>query len=483
MGIPLILALQIFTQLSGKLPIALINSLGQCKGFDRQAFEALHEAGEKVTSIRLNPARQAKDLLSYLESRVAGLTAGVHEGAVTPVPWCPYGYYLAERPSFTLDPLFHAGTYYVQEASSMFLWEVLKQVAGPSQQQRVLDLCAAPGGKSTLLSSYFSNGLVVANEVIRNRSNILVENITKWGTDNVIVTNNDPVHFQSLPGFFDVIVADAPCSGSGLFRKDPDAINEWSEDNVALCSQRQQRILADIYPALKEEGILIYSTCSYSMQEDEEILDWLMEHFALESCEVQLQDEWGIVPVESEQYKARGYRFYPDKVKGEGFFIAAFRKKDSSSGTVFVKKNTLIPVSKQEAAVAADWLQQTEPLFLFKQKDTIVALPEWQREEVLLFQQSLNIRKAGVAAGILKGKDLVPEHALALSLQVRDTLPALEMQTEQALQYLRKKDVDAGEAPKGWTLARYHGINLGWMKVLPGRVNNYYPVEWRILKD
>lgn len=457
--------------MAGNLPIALLNSLEQCEGFNRETFEAVHAAAEKVTSIRFNPAKNGRE-------------AAAEADAFMPVPWCPHGYYLPQRPSFTFDPLFHAGTYYVQEASSMFLWEVVRQTAGVSAGQRVLDLCAAPGGKSTLLASYFTNGLVVANEVIRTRSNILVENITKWGDDNVVVTNNDPAHFQALPGYFDVMVVDAPCSGSGLFRKDPDAISEWSEDNVALCSQRQQRILADVYPALKEEGILIYSTCSYSRQEDEEILDWLMQQFALESCAIEIQDNWNIVPVVSEQHHANGYRFYPDKVKGEGFFIAAFRKKESSIGSAFVKKNTLLSAaSKQEVAIAVNWLKDTDGLFLFKQKDSIIAVADKWKHDIMALQQALHIRKAGVAVGEVKGKDLVPEHSLALSLHVKDSLQALEFSKEEALQYLRRKDVSAGDAPKGWTLARFEGVNLGWMKVLPGRVNNYYPVEWRILKD
>lgn len=453
------------------LPIVLLNSLEHCTGFDRAAFEAVHSTGEKLTSVRLNTAK------TPVRTEIGGQD-------LSPVPWCSGAFYLAQRPSFTLDPLFHAGTYYVQEASSMFLWSVLSQTAGAPSGERVLDLCAAPGGKSTLLASYFHNGLVVANEVIRSRSNILVENITKWGTGNVVVTNNDPAHFQALPGYFDVMVVDAPCSGSGLFRKDPHAIEEWSEDNVTLCSQRQQRILADVYPALKEGGLLIYSTCSYSREEDEDILDWLMQEFALESCPVQVQPEWGIVPVVSPEKQAAGYRFYPDKVKGEGFFIAAFRKKEHSSGTAFVKKNTLLsPATRQEAAMAAGWLQDSEGLFLFKQKETIIAVQEQWRDDIAALQQTLHIRKAGVAIGEVKGKDLVPDHALALSLLVKKNLQALELDKENALQYLRRKDVALSDAPKGWTLARFEGVNMGWMKVLPGRMNNYYPVEWRILKD
>ena len=181
-----------------------------------------------------------------------------------------------QRPSFTFDPLFHAGTYYVQEASSMFLEQALKQSVDLSQPLRVLDLCAAPGGKSTLLQSLLNKeSLLVSNDVIKSRAAILEENIVKWGAANVVVTNNDPAHFARLENYFDAIVIDAPCSGSGLFRRDPEAINEWSENNVQLCSQRQQRIVADVWPALKQNGILIYSTCSYSAEEDEAILDWM----------------------------------------------------------------------------------------------------------------------------------------------------------------------------------------------------------------
>lgn len=274
-----------------KLPASLMASLTNIKGFDKQAFEGVHASGEQVTSIRVNPEkliRQTADdkrqiardeWQSYPTSHVSRFTSHEIQSAV---PWCPYGYYLPSRPSFTFDPLFHAGTYYVQEASSMFLWEALKQTVGDNTAGlKVLDLCAAPGGKSTLLASYFTNGLVIANDVIRSRAAILVENLTKWGADNTVVTNNDPKDFAELQGFFDVMVVDAPCSGSGLFRRDEETINEWSEDTVALCSQRQQRILADALGALKQDGVLIYSTCSYSKQEDEDILDWICEEYAV----------------------------------------------------------------------------------------------------------------------------------------------------------------------------------------------------------
>ncbi len=268
--------------MSSKLPSRLIQSLQNTTGFDEQLFIEAHEEAAPI-SVRFQPIKYS---LFNEHSSIGNLQLPITNA----VPWCPLAYYLSERPSFTFDPLFHAGLYYVQEASSMFLWEVLRQTIGEKgTKQKVLDVCAAPGGKSTLLSSFFTNGMVVANEVIKSRANILSENITKWGNDNVIVTNNDPVHFQKLDSFFDVMLIDAPCSGSGLFRKDKDAINEWSEEAVILCSLRQQRIVADVYPCLQQGGLLIYSTCSYSPEEDENILDWMMDTFQLSSIKIEIE--------------------------------------------------------------------------------------------------------------------------------------------------------------------------------------------------
>src|SRR5436190_4820828 len=260
-----------------QLPKKLLQSLQGIEGFDRDAFESIHARSEQITSIRINPSKDFEFGISNFETG--------------PVPWCQYGYYLKERPSFTFDPLFHAGCYYVQEASSMFLEQALKQTVDLSKPLRVLDLCAAPGGKSTHIQSLISPGsLLVSNEVIKSRCNILKDNIIKWGCENVVVTNNDPKDFAKLENYFDVIVVDAPCSGSGLFRKEPDAIEHWSENNVALCSQRQQRILADVWPSLKEDGILVYSTCSYSKEEDEDIVKWMNEKFLAANCQLLISE-------------------------------------------------------------------------------------------------------------------------------------------------------------------------------------------------
>ena len=448
------------------LPQSLLQSLANVPGFNTETFEAVHASGEQVTSIRLNTEK----------------TTDYRPQNTNPIPWCPSGQYLPTRPSFTLDPTFHAGAYYVQEASSMFLWHVLKDCVGTDTKKKVLDLCAAPGGKSTLLASYFTDGLMVANEVIKLRAAILVENITKWGSDHVIVTNNDPSHFQSLPGFFDVMVIDAPCSGSGLFRKDPNAINEWSDDNVQLCSQRQQRILVDILPALNEDGILIYSTCSYSMEEDEAIADWLVSEMNMESRRLNIDRTWGIVETNSPDTNAFGYRFYPDRIKGEGFFIAAFQKK-TGVDIARLKELRLPMPSKQELQLIHSFIPIPEAFILFKQGESIRGIKQEWLANLQVLAQCLYIKKAGIEIGTIKGKDVIPGHELALSSLGRAAFTPIELTLEQALQYLRRKELLIGDAPKGWNLVGYGGLPLGWVKVLPNRINNYYPAEWRILKE
>jgi 16S rRNA C967 or C1407 C5-methylase (RsmB/RsmF family)/NOL1/NOP2/fmu family ribosome biogenesis protein len=447
------------------LPVALLQSLADVPGFNRDTFEAVHGSGKQLTSVRLNPGKQP--------------VADPGWQFVADVPWCSYGRYLGSRPSFTLDPLLHAGAYYVQEASSMFLWHIFSETAGNDTRQKVLDLCGAPGGKSTLLASYFKDGLVVTNEVIKQRVQVLVENITKWGSDHVIVTNNDPSHFQSLPGYFDVMVVDAPCSGSGLFRKDPDAVSEWSESNVALCSQRQQRILADALPALKEHGLLVYSTCSYSLQEDEDIARWLITEMDMECIRIPIDPAWGIIET-SPFTDVYGYRFYPDKLKGEGFFASVFRKRSGNTGRL--KEQAITIPARQELQQLSAFIGLPEHFSFFSSADAVRAIRSEWLPELRILAAALYIKKAGIELGAVKGKDVVPSHELALSLLPLHELNAIELSKDDALQYLRRKELGL-QATKGWSLVRYCGLPLGWVKVLPNRINNYYPAEWRILKE
>lgn len=459
------------------LPQSFIDSLTNLPEIDLAAFLRVHAAGEKVTSLRINPNKtvQAATVLQPL------LPAG---GVATQVPWSSYGYYLPARPSFTFDPLFHAGAYYVQEASSMFLEQVLKQACDLSAPVKVLDLCAAPGGKSTLLQSLINaESLLVSNEVIKARAALLVDNLTKWGAANVVVTNNDPRDFSRLPGFFDVMVVDAPCSGSGLFRREPEAAGEWSPENVILCSQRQQRILADAMPALKDGGVLIYATCSYSKEEDEEIMTWLNDNFELENIPIPLHPSWHIVKTAVGERKLEGYRFYPDKLQGEGFFITCFRRKRGDVYTFRKQKEPLNALPKKELSKVDPWLSTTDGYFFMEHNGEVLAFPEELAPAVNALQQQLYLRKAGVKLGQLSPRELIPDHQLAMSTLLSTGIATVDLDKEQALHYLRKEDPAVETGVKGWALMRYGQMPLGWAKILPNRMNNYYPKELRILKE
>lgn len=374
-----------------------------------------------------------------------------------PVPWCSTGLYLPQRPIFTLDPNFHAGAYYVQEASSMFLEQAVKASVDLSKPLRVLDLCAAPGGKSTHLLGLLSNdSLLISNEVIRSRATILSENIQKWGKPNVVVTNNDPKDFSKLNGYFDLIVVDAPCSGEGLFRKDNAAIAEWSEDNVNLCSLRQRRILSDVWPALKEDGVLIYCTCTYNEQENEDNLEWLSQQKDIEFINIPLFE--GVE-------KTTGYRFLPHKIKGEGFFISAVRKK-SKEEEARVKSS--LKLSKNNPG----WLKGNYNYV--ELEDLIIAMP---LQELPL----LNYVMRGTAVATIMKNKLVPEHALALSTDLEsEAFPFIEFNKEDALKYLAKETIAASDNERGFALVRYDGNNLGFVNRLGNRINNLYPANWRI---
>ncbi|MBS1531160.1 MAG: RNA methyltransferase [Bacteroidetes bacterium] len=451
---------------NANFPPDFLSRISGSPGFDRESFVEAHEKAEAPTSIRLNPFKPG----TIIHGRQ--------------VLWCEWGYYLGNRPSFTFDPLFHAGCYYVQEASSMFIGRIIKHIK-PDNNIKVLDLCAAPGGKSTLISSLLNSGdLLVANEIIKTRVPVLSDNLTRWGPSNTIVTNNDPKDFARLKGLFDIIVVDAPCSGSGMFRKDPDAMSEWSEANVNLCHQRQERILADVYPTLKEDGYLIYSTCSYSVEENEQILDWLCDEFELESIRVPIEPAWGIVESQSDKRKAWGYRFYPGKVEGEGLFAACLVKQESSIETSFRFKEQQKPNYK-EIDLLKPYIKNADQYHYFKVGDDWLAIDKVHKESLHALQQYLYIKKSGVRLGKLTGKELIPDHELALSLIVnKDAFLQTELNKEQAIQYLRRDNISNLELnDKGWSLMSYKEQALGWAKLLPNRINNYYPKEIRIMSQ
>ncbi|HTS43981.1 MAG TPA: hypothetical protein VMH01_06260, partial [Puia sp.] len=451
------------------LPEELLSSLNGIKGFEKESFEDIHSSGEQVVSVRVNPQKMSEEngQLIWNESP---------EIIPAKIPWSTYGYYLSDRPSFTLDPFFHGGLYYVQEASGMFVEQVLKQSVDLSRQLRILDLCAAPGGKSTLIQSLISaESLLVSNEVIKSRVNILQENMIKWGGSNVIVTNNDPKDFSILENYFDVIIIDAPCSGSGLFRRDPKAITAWSKELVNLCSLRQQRILADAWPSLKKDGVLIYSTCSYSKDENEDVVDWILEKFSTESRRLAIDNNWGIVETISDRHHGYGYRFYPDKLKGEGFYIACLQKKGGGNFLhPKIKEKPIEKPTRNEKELVREYFRTDQVMGFNKYNGMIYALNEHFNSDLSLLRNLLYLKKAGVLTGKVVSEEFIPEHELALSTVISPKISFVEADKKTAIRYLRKEDIRIPFSGKGWALVQYKGHNLGWIKILHNRINNYY---------
>lgn len=403
------------------------------------------------------------------------------------VPWSRYGFYLDERPVFTADPLFHGGAYYVQEASSMFLEHIFSQVfaddAGPL---KILDLCAAPGGKTTHLASLAGlESVVVANEVIRSRAKILSENVRKWGLGNVVVANNDPKHFSSLRGFFDLVVIDAPCSGEGMFRKNPGSREEWTINNVTLCASRQRRILADVWEALKPGGIMIYSTCTFNRKENEENIAWLAEEYGCEEVDVAVPEEWGVVA--GDEGGIRTFRFYPHRLSGEGFFAAVLRKAGTQRKPprANVREQTIVNLQKNLMAEASAWCNQPEFMrFGTLNGDRVFGYYAEAYEYINMLAEQLTVIYSGVEIGQLIGRKIKPEHSLAMFHDVSHAVVNnTELQLTDAMKYLRKADVPAELFAEGINLVSYEGLPIGWIKRIGNRCNNLYPKECRVLND
>lgn len=399
------------------------------------------------------------------------------------VKWSETGYYLPERLSFTFDPLFHAGSYYVQEASSMFLEQAIRTLV--TSPVKCLDLCAAPGGKSTHLLSLLPEGsLLVSNEVIRTRSNILAENIAKWGYSNTIVTNNDPEEIGKLTHLFDVIVTDVPCSGEGMFRKDTDSTGEWSVANVQLCASRQRRIIHDVWNALAPGGILIYSTCTYNTEENEENIHYITEELGAESLPIPIDASWQVTgPL---KYTHPVYRFFPHKTKGEGFFLAALRKPNNEREEISLRPKNKKERGKQPQvklpALPEQWLTGRDTFSIEVKGERIIAFPKTYTDTLNLIAAQLRIVSAGITLGELKGKDIIPAQQLALSLHLnKSAFRTYNVSWEEAISFLKKEALNLPEEiEKGYILLMYKDTPLGFVKQLGNRANNLYPQEWRI---
>ena len=406
-----------------QLPEDFIRETKQLMGAERfsRYMEAFDE--EAPVSIRLNP-QTLGDGSSLFDNNSASMsqTKKNRPQMFEQVPWCKEGYYLEGRPQFTFDPLFHAGCYYVQEAASMFITHVLRQYVHETVEG--LDMCAAPGGKSTAMLSVLPEGsTLVSNEPIPTRAQILLENITKWGAKNCIVTNNYPRDFKKAKAKFDLILCDVPCSGEGMFRKDPATIGEWSLQNVEKCWRLQREIVADAWECLNPGGILIYSTCTFNIKENEENVRWIIDTYDAEPIDIPTEPSWGITGSLLEGFDVPVYRFIPGITRSEGLFVCVLRK----SG-------------------------------------------EWKVES---------------GKRILKNKLSSPLKELSAAEQFSFLFPPssfhIDLSYAEALKYLRGEAlVLPPDTPRGLITITYKGVSLGPVKNIGNRANNLYPKPWRI---
>lgn len=425
--------------------------------------------GEPSVSVRLNAAK------------------GLAAPSGRPIGWSSGGYWLDARPSFTLDPDFHAGRYYVQEASSQFVGHIVAACGGIGGG-RVLDLCAAPGGKTTLYSTLAGRGgLVVANEIVRNRAAVLADNVRKWGVGNVAVTVNDPSQVARLEGWFDAVAVDAPCSGEGMFRKSEEARTEWSEAGVALCAERQRGILREAWRALRPGGLLLYSTCTFNFTENEGVLrDFLV--WAAGETEpaerIAVDPAWGVVCGAEGDFQT--FRFYPHRVEGEGFFAAAVRKRAAGGERRRVPRPQRDPLAWADRRAVQElerWVEEPEAMRFAAVGDTFYGYWQPQAEAVAMLSGVLNVIASGVEMGQLFKGVLRPAHALALFTGLRRGAAAVcELPPEEALCYLRRGEVAADRFAEGMNLVTADGAALGFAKRIGRRCNNLYPNSLRILK-
>ena len=447
------------------LPFDFIEEMRPVLGGELDAFLQSLQT-ERETSVRLN------DKVPFEKLRV------LHEAGMEEVPWCPDGYYLKQRPQFTLDPLMHAGCYYVQEASSMFVDEVLAQFVRPDSI--VLDMCAAPGGKSTLISQFLGEeGLLISNEVVRQRVFILSENIQKWGNGNTVVTHNTAAEYgERCKHLFDCILVDAPCSGEGMFRKDEQARSEWSLRAVKQCAERQRSILMDVWDALKPGGILLYSTCTFNQEENEKNVEWVAETLGADVLPIDYEPSWGITE------GSVGYHFYPHKCKGEGFYLCALRKYDNEPLLpVKIKEQRKAPNQPHPEfmPVMRSWLQHPDEWTIRYSDRFATAYPLKYKEIIDWLSTQMTCISTGFGLGEERGKGIAPQHSLSMTKDLRkEAFPTIALTREQALTYLRTEALMLAGVPLGLVLLTYEDVPLGFAKNVGNRLNNLYPNEWRI---
>lgn len=404
------------------------------------------------------------------------------------VKWCDYGWYLPKRIPFTFDPAMHQGLYYVQDASSMIISHIVKFLSQERKDPlRYLDACAAPGGKTTAaIDSLPSNSLVVANEYMSSRASVLSENVTKWGFP-MVVSQGDTSRFKKIINFFDIIAADVPCSGEGMFRKDSEAVTQWSPALVEECVARQQEIVSNLWQSLRPGGYMIYSTCTFNRHENEEMIDFLIKELGAISIKIEMPDSWNIVRGIDTNHHC--YRFMPNKIAGEGLFIAVVQKIGGNEADVRClksaknqKKNNNKAISNIDAIKS--WILDDLDFEFILENDNVIAFPIRWKNELSILKSHLNVICYGISVAMTKGKDFIPTQSLAMSIMLnKSAFPNIEVGYQMAISYLRREAIILDDAPRGYILLNYKGKPLGFVKNLGNRANNLYPQEWRILSS
>ena len=424
-------------------------------------------SGQEVTALL-----EALQMPAPVSIRVNTQKTASKPVAALVVPWCDNGYYLPERPLFAADPAFHAGHYYVQEAGSMVVGSIVKNLLSTLPEPAVvMDLCAAPGGKSTHLASVLRNGdMLVANEVIGTRTPILAENLCKWGAANHIVTKADASRFGNSDARFDIVVADVPCSGEGMFRKDPAAISEWSENNVKLCAERQQRIITDIWPAIAPGGYLIYSTCTFNTAENEDNVNKLAQALGANIVQPEFLGKEAFYCLQDGMFRA-----FPHKTQAEGFFVAVMQKtgvapKSKSPGKYRIKATPVSPAGLPKNIHAVE-----TPQGLWGMR--IQNPEEWHQ----LLAELPGIYAAGTPMGQIFHGKWKPDTAVALLQGLENAeWPELRLTDAEVMAYLHREALPNPERREGLHRVMWNDVSVGFVNANRHQWNNLWPMEWRL---
>lgn len=441
------------------IPSQFIQNMEKLLGSESSAFfDSIHQ--NPLTSVRLNPLKTEHNL-SLSEK----------------VPWCEHGYYLEERPLFTLDPFFHAGHYYVQEASSMFLEYVLKYL-NVAKDIHVLDICSAPGGKATLLSSYFSESAFIhCHEFDHHRTSALQHNMIKWGHSNITITQGSLKDLKNTGITYDLILVDAPCSGEGMFRKESKAVEQWSPEKIYSCQRLQNEIIQIVSQLGNENSILIYSTCTYNKDENEEVIKSLIADGTYDSLEIKSEfNLWNSEP----ETNIFSYRLMPHRIQGEGLTLSVLRKNKHSNSANYSKRNG--NKEFRNSLNISNWILDSEEYIIQESKKHLLAIRKSLFASSSFCLQHLNVWNTGIQLGQIKGIDFIPDHGLSQSVFKSNTLPEIQLDYNQALEYLKCLHFPLQvESSHKWFIAKYRSASLGWIKSNSNGWKNYYPKHYRIL--